>query len=238
MGNKLKIFLGASYLIILLLFLYYLFSNLELSRLNDFSYYKQLQINISNFIGTNFYLNIFLFFIFAVIWILLLGFGSPILILSGIFFGKWIGTSVSVISISFGALFLYIIANYFFKEFINQFLGKKFSKYIKIFKKNEFYYFFAFRFVGGLGIPFGLQNILPVIFNISKFNYFFSSLLGFIPNFFIWNTVGAGINKYIAKSETFSIISLVLSEEIYIPLIMFFILIIISIFIKKRLFND
>ena len=86
MGKKLKIFLGASYLIILLLFLYYLFSNIELSRLNEFSYYKQLQINISNFVGTNFYFNIFLFFIFAVIWILLLGFGSPILILSGIFF--------------------------------------------------------------------------------------------------------------------------------------------------------
>tara|TARA_Y100000996_G_scaffold371521_1_gene319804 strand:+ start:599 stop:1321 length:723 start_codon:yes stop_codon:yes gene_type:complete len=238
MGKKLKIFLGASYLIILLLFLYYLFSNIELSRLNEFSYYKQLQINISNFVGTNFYFNIFLFFIFAVIWILLLGFGSPILILSGIFFGKWIGTFVSVISISFGALLLYVTANYFFKEFINQFFGKKFSKYVIAFKKNEFYYLFAFRFVGGLGIPFGLQNIIPVIFNISKFNYFFASLFGFVPNFFIWNTVGAGINKYIAKSETFSIISLVLSEEIYIPLIMFLILIIISIFIKKRLFND
>ena len=40
-----------------------------------------------------------------------------------------------------------------------------------------------FRLAGGLGIPFGPQNILPVIFDIKKINYFFASLLGFVPMF-------------------------------------------------------
>ena len=40
----------------------------------------------------------------------------------------------------------------------------------------NFIIFFIYRFVGGLGVPFGLQNILPVIFNMKKFNYFFSSM--------------------------------------------------------------
>ena len=52
----------------------------------------------------NFLINITYFFIFAVAWVALLGFGSPILIISGILFGKWIGTIVSVISMSLGAL--------------------------------------------------------------------------------------------------------------------------------------
>ena len=43
MSNKLKIFLGFSYLLILIAFLYFIFSFIEINRLNEFSYYKELQ---------------------------------------------------------------------------------------------------------------------------------------------------------------------------------------------------
>ena len=129
----------------------------------------------------------------------LLGFGSPILILSGILFGKWIGTVISVISISIGALALYSIANFFFRDIVKNILEQKFQKYIQLFQKNEFYYFFIYRFVGGLGVPFFLQNVFPVLFNMKKINYFFSSFFGFVPGFFIFNTIGAGLNTYIEK---------------------------------------
>ena len=184
MSKSLKLFLGISYIIILFLFLYLILSNVEVTRLDDFLYYKEIQMNLEKMIGGNLYLNLIIFFIFCLIWISLLGFGSPLLITSGVLFGKWIGTFISIISISIGALMLYSIANFFFKEIVFNLLEKKFSKYIHIFKKNEFYYFFLFRLAGGLGIPFGLQNILPVILNIKKSNYFFASFFGFIPIFF------------------------------------------------------
>ena len=72
---------------------------------------------------------------------------------------------------------------------------------------------------------------------MKKFNYFFSSLLGFIPSFFIWNTVGSGINKFIKESEIFSFTNLFFSKEIYFPIIMFIILILISFVIKNKIFN-
>ena len=75
------------------------------------------------------------------IWVSLLGFGSPFLLISGILFGKWIGTFISVLSISIGALILYSIANFFFKDLVHNLLEKRFSKYIHLFKKNEFNYF-------------------------------------------------------------------------------------------------
>ena len=184
MSKSLKLFLGISYIIILFLFLYLILSNVEVTRLDDFLYYKEIQMNLEKMIGGNLYLNLIIFFIFCLIWVSLLGFGSPLLITSGVLFGKWIGTFISIISISIGALMLYSIANFFFKEIVFNLLEKKFSKYIHIFKKNEFYYFFLFRLAGGLGIPFGLQNILPVILNIKKSNYFFASFFGFIPIFF------------------------------------------------------
>ena len=114
MVNKLKIFLGVSYILVLLIFLYFLFSQIQLERLDDFFYYKEIQQQIKNTIGNNFYFNMVLFFVFSIIWVILLGFGSPILILSGIFFGKWIGTAISLLSITLGALFLYLIASFFF----------------------------------------------------------------------------------------------------------------------------
>ena len=100
MSKNLKLFLGISYLIILFAFLYFIFSGIEISRLNDFSYYKELQENLNNYISSNKITNLVYFFVFAIFWVVLLGFGSPILIISGILFGQWLGTFVSVISIS------------------------------------------------------------------------------------------------------------------------------------------
>ncbi len=238
MNKTIKIVLGSIYLIILISFLYFLFSKFDISRIDDFSYYKTIQENIDETIGNNLIFNLILFFIFSVIWIVLLGFGSPLLLLSGILFGKWIGTIISTVSISVGALSLYIIASYFFRDVVNQILKEKFLKYIDRFQKNEFNYFFAFRFVGGLGIPFFLQNVLPVIFKMRNANYFFASLLGFIPGFFIWNTIGAGVDTFIRESDEFSIFNLILSDGIYIPVIIFIGLISTSLLVKKKYFND
>ena len=238
MSKSLKLFLGISYIIILFVFLYLIFSYVDVTRLDDFLYYKELQIDLEKTIGKNLYINLLAFFLFCVVWVSLLGFGSPLLLISGILFGKWIGTFISLLSISIGALILYSIASFFFKDLVYNLLEKRFSKYIYLFRKNEFNYFLAFRLAGGLGIPFGPQNVLPVIFNIKKSNYFFASFIGFVPMFFIWNTIGAGLNQYIKQADNFSFISLLLNKEIYLPIIFFVIIMLISVIIKKRIFND
>ncbi len=238
MSKNLKIFLGLFYLTILFSFLYIIFSSVEISRLSDFSYYKELQSNIDIFISNNILINIFYFFIFAIIWVALLGFGSPILIISGILFGQLLGTLISVISISVGALILYLIGNFFFRDLVKSILEKRFEKYLILFQKNELFYFFIYRFVGGLGIPFGLQNLIPILFGMKKINYFLASFFGFIPGFFIINTIGAGLNSYISQAESFSMIEFILSPEIYLPILMFSILMFFSFIIKKKFFED
>ena len=238
MGKKLKIFLGVSYLILLFLFLYFIFTVIEINRLNDFTYYKELQSDLDTFISANVFINIFYFFIFAVIWVALLGFGSPILIISGILFGQIIGTIVSVFSISIGALILYSIGNFFFRDIVKVILKKKFEKYIQLFQKNEFFYFFIYRFVGGLGVPFGLQNLIPILFGMKKINYFLASFFGFIPSFFIMNTIGAGLNTYVEEAQNFSLINLIFTSDIYIPILMFVGLMFLSFVLKKKFFDD
>ena len=238
MGKNLKIFLGISYLILLFLFLYFIFTSIEIKRLDDFTYYKELQLDLGTLISANILINIFYFFIFAVIWVALLGFGFPILIISGLLFGQIIGTLVSVFSISIGALFLYSIGNFFFRDIVKAILERKFEKYIQLFQKNEFFYFFVYRFIGGLGVPFGLQNLIPILFGMKKLNYFLASFLGFIPGFFIINTIGAGLNSYISQAEKFSMVDLILTPQIYVPILMFSALMIFSIVLKKKFFDD
>ncbi len=238
MSKNLKIFLGISYLLILFGFLYFVFTNIQINRLNDFSYYKELQINLDNFISANILINLIYFFTFSVVWVALLGFGSPILIISGILFGKWVGTLISVISISCGALILYSVGIFFFRDLVKTLLEKKFEKYIRLFQKNEFFYFFTYRFMGGLGVPFGLQNLIPVLFDMKKINYFLASFFGFIPSMFIMNTIGAGLNSYVEQAQFFSMIDLIFSPEIYFPIILFVGFMIISFLVKKKFFDN
>jgi uncharacterized membrane protein YdjX (TVP38/TMEM64 family) len=238
MSKNLKLFLGFTYLLILVAFLYLIFSNIQINRLNDFSYYKELQLYLDIFVSSNLLVNTIYFFTFAIIWVALLGFGAPLLIVSGILFGKWFGTFLCVLSMSLGALVLYSIANFFFSDIIKNILNKKFKNYIQLFQKNEFYYFFVYRFVGGLGVPFFLQNVFPVLFNMRKMNYFFSSFFGFIPGFFVFNTVGAGLSSYIEQADKFSFLELVLTPEIYYPILMFICLMILSFIIKKKFFEN
>ena len=238
MSKVLKIFLGISYLLILFVFLYFIFGNIQINRLDDFTYYKELQSNLDTYISSNILINSVYFFLFGIVWVTLLGFGLPILIFSGILFGQWLGTFISVLSLSLGALGLYSIGNFFFRDLVKMVLVKKFDKYISLFQKNEFFYFFIYRLTGGLGVPFFLQNLLPILFGMKKRNYFLSSFFGFIPSFFIMNTIGAGLNTFVKQESNFSIINLILSKDIYFPILMFGSFMVISFLVKKKFFND
>ena len=138
MSKNLKIFLGISYLIILIAFLYFVFTSIEISKLNDFLYYKELQKDLSNFVSESIITNLIYFFIFAVLWVALLGFGAPLLIISGILFGQWIGTLISVISISVGALILYSIGNFFLGIWSKKSYNKNLINIFFYLKKTNF----------------------------------------------------------------------------------------------------
>jgi len=73
---------------------------------------------------------------------------------------------------------------------------------------------------------------------MKKINYFLASFFGFVPGFFIFNTIGAGLNSYIEKVENFNLLELILTPEIYLPILMFIVLIILSLLIKRKFFKD
>ena len=68
---------------------------------------------------------------------------------------------------------------------------------------------------------------------MKKLNYFLSSFFFIYSGFFIFNTIGAGLNSYVEQSENFNMIDLIFSPTIYSPILMFVCLMIISFIIKK-----
>ena len=86
MSKSLKLFLGISYILILFFFLYLIFSYVELDRLDDFLYYKELQIFLEKMIGDNLYLNLFIFSLFCLVWVSLL----VITLCNGVIFKEYI----------------------------------------------------------------------------------------------------------------------------------------------------
>jgi len=230
--KKIKFFLGSTYALIILSFLWVFFDNFSLSEISSYEFIKNNLEYINQLKNKNFFLISLVFFVFTLLWVLLLGFGSPILLLSGFIFGKWFGFIYAVLGLSIGATLLYIFANYFLRDLVEEKFSKKFSNLNEKFKKNEFMFFLIYRFVGG--IPFFISNILPTIFNVKLKTFLFGSIIGMTPQIFVGASLGDGINEIIQKNiEPPSLIDLLFSAEIYIPIAAFAILVIIGIIIKK-----
>ena len=104
-----------------------------------------------------------------------------------------------------------------------------------IIDRNEIVYFMFFRFIGGGGTPFPIQNVLPVIFNMSIKNYIFATFLGLIPTTFVMTALGSGIENIIEQNAELDFLSVFLSPEIYLPILGFFIILILS-FVLKIIF--
>ena len=233
---KIKIILGLVYLVIISGFLWLLFSNFSLKELSSYDFIKNNTIYFNELRESNFFLVSILFLTFTIIWVLFLGFGTPILLIAGFIFGKWIGSLYAIIGLTIGSTLLYIFANYFLKDFIEEKFSKKFSNLNEKFKKNEFNFFLIYRFVGG--IPFAISNILPTIFNIKLKIFFLGSLLGMYPQVFVWVSLGSGLNKIIENNlEPPTLIKLLFSSEIYVPIIGFIILVVLGIIIKNIYYN-
>ncbi len=235
-AKNIKITLSIIYLIIIFIFLWFLFSNFNM---DDFTSYELIKSNRDTFNtikDKNIILTSIVFFLITIFWVILLGFGSPIFLIGGFIFGKWLGTLVVLFGLTTGATILYIIANYLLKDLIFEKFSKRFYYLIEKFNKQEFLYFTVYRAIGGL--PFFIQNLLPALFNIKIRTYFFGSLLGLAPQLFVGVSLGAGIDKLIdSNSEMPSIIDMFTTPDIYIPFLALISLMILAFFLRKIFFK-
>ena len=240
-SKKTKIIIGVSYFLLLLIFVIFFLSKFSIQEIKSFTNFQVIKDNRDFFFelkNSNLFLLSIYFLLFTILWVFpFLGFGSIIALLGGFLFGKVLGTALVVIGMSIGATFLYIFGNYFLKDLIrDKFLNRYQNLEIK-FKKSEFYYLLVYRFIGG--IPWQLSCILPTLFNVSVKNFFFASLIGIVPQIFLAVSIGSGLEKVIEQnSEVPKITDIIFSPEIYIPILAFFSLVLITIFLRKSFYKN
>ncbi|MDC0393434.1 VTT domain-containing protein [Candidatus Pelagibacter sp.] len=236
-SKKIKLFIGLFYISAVSLFLYFIFTKFSFQEITSYEFIKNNRDYFYDLRQTNLFLLGVSFILFSILWVFAAGFGSPLALFAGFIFGKWFGLLFTVIGLSIGATLLYVFANYFLKEMIRDRFLNRFQKLEEKFQKSEFLYLLVYRFIGG--IPFQIQNVLPCIFNVKVYNYFWSTFLGMIPSIFIMISIGSGLEKIIDQNlNAPSVIDLITSPSIYIPLIAFFGLLIVTIFFRKVFYKN
>ena len=235
--NNTKLYIGITYILIITVFLWFFFNNFSFQDFKSFDLIKSNRNSLNKIKESNIILSVIIFYLISILWVLLLGFASPIFLVGGFLFGKWVGTLVVVLGLTSGATLLYIFASFMFKDFIYNKFSKKYNYLFEIFKKNEFLYFVIYRFIGG--IPFFLQNLIPTIFNIKIKNYFFGSLIGLTPQLFIGVSLGSGIDKLIENNnEMPSVLEMIMTPDIYLPILGLFLIIFIGFIYRKKFVKE
>lgn len=234
----LKLILGIIYLVTISIALYFLFSVIDIQDLTSYEFIKANKDIVLIYKSENFLFLTIIFFVFSIICVLFMVVVTPLLIFSGFVFGKWVGILIVLTALTTGATLLYLLAGFLLRDFIKQKLAPKFSKLREFFIKNDILYFMGFRFIGGAGAPFVVQNLLPILFDMSAKNYFIATFVGCMPIMFVMVALGSGIEKVIDQNKELSILTVLFSPEIYVPIIIFFIILFIAFVIRKFYFKQ
>jgi uncharacterized membrane protein YdjX (TVP38/TMEM64 family) len=235
-AQKVKIIVGLFYLLLISSFLLFFLSKFTLEELSSYEFIKNNREFFYTLRQNNLFFLSIIFLLSTIFWVLLAGFGSPIALMAGFIFGKWLGLIIVIFGLSIGATLLYIFGNYFLKDFIREKFLVRFKSLEIKFKKSEFFYLLIYRFVGG--IPFALSNVLPCIFNVRIINFFLATLIGIAPQIFLVVSIGSGLEKIIEQNLVApQIKDLIMSPEIYQPFGAFFILVTISLILRKLFYK-
>ena len=235
--KNIKIWIGLLYLILLSVFLYFFFSKFSIQEITTYNFIKSNSEHLTNFREANLALVSISFILLGILWIVVQGFASPLVLASGFLFGSYLGTIIIVTTLSIGATLIYILANFFFKDLIKEKFIGRFKNLESRFKKRELVFMIIYRVIGG--IPFQISNLIPCMFSVSVKNFFLGSMIGMIPQAFIVSSLGAGLEKQIEKNiKPPSIIDFITSPEIYWPILAFLFLLILVFAIKNLFYKN
>ncbi len=236
--KKIKLFIGLSYLALVILFLLLFFSKFSIQELTSYEFIKENRLYFLKLKNSNLILISLIFLLSTILWVFpFLGFGSPIALLGGFILGKWIGTFIVVFGLSIGATFLYIFGNYFLRDIIREKFLNRFKNLEVKFKNSEFTYLLIYRFIGG--VPWQLSCLLPTLFNVKISNFFLATFIGIIPQIFLSVSIGDGLERIIEENtEVPKFTDIIFSSEIYIPIVAFFCLVLITIFLRKIFYKN
>ncbi len=226
LSKKLLIF----FLLIIIAILWAIyFLNKDFFQLQTF--FSNLEI-IQNFILQNFLISIFIVILsYSFLIMCNFPFASLLSMINGFLFGTWLGGAMSIVGGTIGALGVFLIAKFFFLDFIKRKFLNKYSYIENYFNKNDLELMILIRIVPGT--PFFLQNLILAGLGANNKKFFYTTLIGLAPWSFIFGSIGQGLEE-IFVNETELSFSLIAQPEYLIPIGFIAFLIIMIILFKKK----
>lgn len=116
---------------------------------------------------------------------------GAITFLSGMLFGRWVGTAAVVISVSLGATAAMLLVRYVLKSFVRKHVHAHEStrKIMKNFNHHQNSYLLFMRLAPG--VPMWLSNVLLGLTDIPAWRFLALTVVGILPDTFIYCNVGA-----------------------------------------------
>lgn len=221
-----KIILLSIFLIIFISFFVF-----NLDEYFSLDYIKKNNEIISEYINSNYYYSIILFYL---IFLISISFFLPVIAITTIIlsflYGPFINIPLSILTITLGGTL-----NFYLLRQIN--FNKIFLKAKKILKKinfkineNQFQYSLLLRFIP---IPYIIQNAILVLLKIKPKIFVISTMFGVSPYVIIYSIAGYKLKDLIYKKENITIEDLI-NYENFLILIFLILFVYISILIKKR----
>ena len=198
------------------------------------TFFSNLEI-IQKFILQNFFISIFIF-IFSYSFLIMCNFpfASLLSMINGFLFGTWIGGAISIVGGTIGAFSIFLIAKFFFLDFIKRKFLKKYSYIENYFKKNDLELMILIRIIPV--VPFFIQNLILAGLGAKNKKFFYTTLIGLAPWSFIFGSIGQGLEDIFINKTQLNF-SLITQPEYMFPLSIIVVLI-ISILIFKKKFKE
>ena len=224
---KKRLSLFAIIIFLILWTLYFIFK--DFFQLETLFYNLEI---VKNFISLNYFFSLIIFLFFYSLLILCnFPLASLLSMISGFLFGTWIGGLIAIVGGTSGAFAVFILAKFFFLDFIKKRILNKYSYIQDYFNKNDKELMILIRIIPG--VPFFAQNLILAGVGADNNKFIYTSLIGLAPWSFIFASVGQGLEE-IFVSKTKISFSLVAQPEYLIPIGTVASLIIFIILFKKR----
>ncbi|HJQ56213.1 MAG TPA: VTT domain-containing protein [Vineibacter sp.] len=157
---------------------------------------------------------------YLVAYAVLVAFSLPlaalVTLVGGLLFGAVLGTTLTVIGATTGAVAVFLAARSAFGDVLRSRADSFLGRLEAGFQRDAFSYLLFLRLVPAF--PFWLVNIAPAIFKVKLRTFAITTFLGIIPGTAVFCSVGAGLGSVLDRNEAPNL-GLVFEPRILLPLL-------------------
>lgn len=127
---------------------------------------------------------------------------SVLTIAGGLMFGVWLGTGLTVVAATIGAIAIFLIARTAFGDALRRKAGGRVEKLLSGFQEDAFSYLLVLRLVPLF--PFFAVNVAPAMAGVGLRVFAVTTFLGIIPGTWVYSQVGTGLGSVFDAGGEFS----------------------------------